>query len=50
MFVLHVSQGTSEVSFHISLRDFFHSSDLAAETLLKVAAADKDKLSLWSAQ
>lgn len=35
MFVPRISQGASEVSFHISLRDFFRSSGLAAETLLK---------------
>lgn len=44
MFVPRISQGTSEVSFHISLRDFFRSSGLAAETLLKAVKEDKDNL------
>lgn len=45
MFVPQISQGASEVSFQISLRDFFRSSGLAAETLLKAVKEDKDNLS-----
>lgn len=41
MFVPHISQGTSETSFHIPSRDVFHCSGLAAETLLKVVSEDK---------